>query len=396
MHYYGWISKYSTDQATVDRNLAEVAAGSQRLRNRDGKMPVFIGEYGNSTTGQAIDANGNQVVRAVAKSGFGSAAWAWGAGNPGDGLLNGGGLSDYGRMVADFIRGSGAPGCALAPIGDVVYRDGGQVLTQDQAVAQSAQDFLPQPAAPAAASIDDTAKLALAGVQSDGPSVAELAALIERGAPKVDAPEGDYTPPELPSAASTPLTVGGDFGMTSDAAGPHTVAVSGNGNVTSITGGPQAVTVSGIGNAIRLGMFNDRITVTTSGNTIDGGGGEDLVILDYPKTPGAAVATVTLPTATLATLALSKSGNVFVAPAPGQGVLTIQGQLAKLDSINLSRSVSGLASGTARPYTVTQTATGSIITVRGKPVVVVEDGLPAASIAPLITTKAIVAKDLNP
>ena len=103
-HYYGWLSNYSTDQATVTQNLALEIAASQQITGGNGTVPVLIGEYGNSTTGQAIDPNGSQVLTAVQSSGVGSAAWAWGPGNPGDGLTNGGtGLSAYGQEVAGYI-----------------------------------------------------------------------------------------------------------------------------------------------------------------------------------------------------------------------------------------------------------------------------------------------------
>nr|WP_294547299.1 cellulase family glycosylhydrolase [uncultured Rhodopila sp.] len=117
LHYYGWLSRYSTDQSTVSSTLAGMIADTAAIQSADAKIPVLIGEYGNSTTGQAIDANGNQVVTAVQQSGVGSAAWAWGSGNPGDGLTNGnGGVSAYGQQVAAFTAGSGAAGCAQSPI----------------------------------------------------------------------------------------------------------------------------------------------------------------------------------------------------------------------------------------------------------------------------------------
>jgi hypothetical protein len=117
VHYYGWLSGYSTNQSTVSSTLAGMISGTQSIQSADGQIPVIIGEYGNSTTGQAIDANGNQVVTAVQQSGVGSAAWAYGTGNPGDGLTNGDGTpSAYGQQVAAFTAGSGAQGCAQSPL----------------------------------------------------------------------------------------------------------------------------------------------------------------------------------------------------------------------------------------------------------------------------------------
>ncbi len=76
MHYYGWISGYSTSQSTVANTLSNIVSDAQKLTSADGTVPVLIGGYGNGTTGVAIDANGAQVVAAVLQSGLGSAAWA--------------------------------------------------------------------------------------------------------------------------------------------------------------------------------------------------------------------------------------------------------------------------------------------------------------------------------
>lgn len=104
VHYYGWLTGMSTDQATVSSTLATIISETQQLTSADGTVPVIIGEYGNSTTGQSIDPNGTQVVAAVLQSGYGSAAWAWGYNPNGDGLSDGGnGLSAYGQQVAAWI-----------------------------------------------------------------------------------------------------------------------------------------------------------------------------------------------------------------------------------------------------------------------------------------------------
>jgi len=123
MHYYGWVTNFSTDQATINQSIADGAAAAQKITNAGGVMPVLIGEYGNSTTGMDIDPNGMQSVQGVEGSGFGSAAWAWGSGNPGDGLTNGDTpTSPYGQQVASFIAKGGASGtsslaatCAATP-----------------------------------------------------------------------------------------------------------------------------------------------------------------------------------------------------------------------------------------------------------------------------------------
>ena len=110
VHYYGWVTGYSTDQSTVSANLAADIAQAQQITSANGTVPVLIGEYGNSTTGQGIDPNGDQVISAVQQSGYGSAAWAWSDGGPGDGLTtNGGsGLSAYGQQIAAGIAAAAA------------------------------------------------------------------------------------------------------------------------------------------------------------------------------------------------------------------------------------------------------------------------------------------------
>lgn len=113
MHYYGWVTNYDTSQSVIDQSIAAGAAAAQQITNAGGVMPVIIGEYGNSTTGQGIDPNGTQSVAGVDSSGFGSAAWSWGSGNPGDGLTNGSSpTSPYGQQVASYIAQGGASGTA--------------------------------------------------------------------------------------------------------------------------------------------------------------------------------------------------------------------------------------------------------------------------------------------
>ena len=116
VHDYGWLSNYSPDQAANDNFLTDAVSSLQsRLMIADGTLPVLIGEYGNSTTGSAIDANGSQVVTAVNTSGYGSVAWNFSQGYPGDGLLNpDGSLSDYGQQVAAYIKVGGCPAVPVA------------------------------------------------------------------------------------------------------------------------------------------------------------------------------------------------------------------------------------------------------------------------------------------
>lgn len=140
MHFYGWLTGYSTDQGTNDAFLAAAVHQAQTITGAGGAViPVMIGEYGNSTVGTNLDPNANQVIAAVqnaGKSGLvaGTAAWAWGQGNPYDGLTNGGGLSSYGQQVETYLAGfspsaTAAGGCAsqqAAPASTVVAAVAGQ------------------------------------------------------------------------------------------------------------------------------------------------------------------------------------------------------------------------------------------------------------------------------
>lgn len=131
MHYYGWLTNYSSDQGTVSNDLAAHAAGAQQLTSADGTVPVLIGEYGNSTNGTDLDANGMQVVYAVEQSGLGSTAWHYYSYAAQDNVTDGNGnlTSPYGSSVAAFIAGGPGPvppsaGCAESANHSVVTTAG--------------------------------------------------------------------------------------------------------------------------------------------------------------------------------------------------------------------------------------------------------------------------------
>ena len=113
-HHYGWASNYSTDQNVENDAVLGSAAGgygiaaAQTIQSADGLVPVVIGEYGNSTTGEDVDPNGDQVLQAVWNSGVGAVAWAWHASDsPGDLLVNDDStLTSYGDQIAGFIAGN--------------------------------------------------------------------------------------------------------------------------------------------------------------------------------------------------------------------------------------------------------------------------------------------------
>jgi hypothetical protein len=111
LHYYGWVSNYSTNQATVSADLTGSASGAsgilgaQTIKSADGVVPVIIGEFGNSTTGNSIDPDGTQVIQAVASSGDGFLGFGWGYYSvPGNQLVNGNlQLTAYGQQIAAII-----------------------------------------------------------------------------------------------------------------------------------------------------------------------------------------------------------------------------------------------------------------------------------------------------
>jgi len=102
-HFYGWVSGYSTNPATVEAALNSSVASITQITNANGVMPVITGEYGPSTSGLSDDPNATQVLQAVQSSGLGSVAWGWEGGGP-DNLTDGNGnLTSYGQEVAPFI-----------------------------------------------------------------------------------------------------------------------------------------------------------------------------------------------------------------------------------------------------------------------------------------------------
>jgi cellulase (glycosyl hydrolase family 5) len=117
LHYYGWASNYSTDQATVTADLLGSASGgygiaaAQTITSADGIVPTIVGEFGDSTNGSSVDPNGTQVVSAVVNSGYGFAAWTWGGYGGPDSLTQNGSLTSLGQQVAKGIaNGAGATG----------------------------------------------------------------------------------------------------------------------------------------------------------------------------------------------------------------------------------------------------------------------------------------------
>jgi len=122
LHFYGWVNGKNPDQNSVDSKLIG-AAGSgtgiravQQITSGDGTMPVMNAEFGNSTDGSTVDANGDQVIEAVTQwalqngytSGF--AAWHWHAADTiGDLLQVNGVRTHYGDQIAAAIAAVAPP-----------------------------------------------------------------------------------------------------------------------------------------------------------------------------------------------------------------------------------------------------------------------------------------------
>ncbi|HEY2748889.1 MAG TPA: cellulase family glycosylhydrolase [Polyangia bacterium] len=122
LHFYGWVNGRNPDQNSVDATLLG-AAGSgtgiravQQITSGDGTIPVLNAEFGNSTDGVSIDANGDQVIYAVTtwalQNGYtsGFAAWHWHASdNIGDLLQINGVRTHYGDQIAAAIAAVAPP-----------------------------------------------------------------------------------------------------------------------------------------------------------------------------------------------------------------------------------------------------------------------------------------------
>lgn len=181
-HYYGWISRYSTDQNTVNQALASEIAGAQTVTSADGVVPALIGEYGPSTTGDSMDANGNQAVTSVINDGgsgtAGSAAWHWGMQDCCNNLNNGTNLtSPYGQEVLLYINTSVVPCTATEATANAMAQiaaDTAQVSADAQTPAASPATT--QPAATPSSATEDPATTALS--QQAAASIAQANAIV--------------------------------------------------------------------------------------------------------------------------------------------------------------------------------------------------------------------------
>lgn len=121
-HVYAYQDGYSDDPAVNAANVAAMIDAARGITSLNGKVPVIIGEFGDSTAGVVRDQGGPESVHAVLDSGVGFAAWSWISAGA-DELQSGGRLTDYGEWVASAIRnGTNAQlaGCNISPIATLV------------------------------------------------------------------------------------------------------------------------------------------------------------------------------------------------------------------------------------------------------------------------------------
>lgn len=149
LSYYGYASGYSTTQSTVNSyligsngNVATCCAAqsalqavgilaAQTITSANGTVPVIIGQYGLSTNGSTADANGQQVVQAVATEAqgayaAGATAWNWNATDCCNNLTSGNNtiVPGYGTQVQSYVNAPTGVSKILM-VGDSVTAGGG-------------------------------------------------------------------------------------------------------------------------------------------------------------------------------------------------------------------------------------------------------------------------------
>ena len=193
-------------------------------------------------------------------------------------------------------------------------------------------------------------------------------------------------PTPAPVTGTTSFTASGDYQTIVPAAGNDTGSVTGTGNTINATGGIQSITVTGPGNTITTGPYNDTVTVSSAGNTINLGGGNDTLILAY----NGQQPSVTINADAAAIPPLASVGNVIELPAPGTGVLTIDGVLAANDTLNLTQALAGTTwnhtQATLWNYvSATPSGQGCEISVGGHVIAILPNGSPSGQLGDFVT-----------
>ena len=127
VHYYNWLSGYST---SVSANATALQAEVKTSQAAYGDFPVIIGEFGTSTTGDGTDPGGMATVSAVTQSPYGWTAWGINSGGTGDQLTNGGnGLTGFGQAVAAATTTAQTAVCQSLPAASAAAHDPHAVVT---------------------------------------------------------------------------------------------------------------------------------------------------------------------------------------------------------------------------------------------------------------------------
>jgi hypothetical protein len=113
MHVYPYAG---ASAQTMTSAVGAIVQSAQAVQGRDGPPPVFNFEYGPQySPSNPIDA---ATIAAVqnnpAAGGSGSAAWAYDTSAQLN-MVSGGGLTQWGQVVANYTAGSGAKGCNVSP-----------------------------------------------------------------------------------------------------------------------------------------------------------------------------------------------------------------------------------------------------------------------------------------
>ena len=274
IHGYGWLTNYSTDQATNSNFLAQMIQQTHQLTTANGPMPVIIGESGPSTTGQdPADANGQQVISAVQSSGVGNVAWAWMTGDVGqDALLsNDGGLTSYGQEVQAYIKAS-ADSCAGVPaITTPVNPETGPVISSYTGTTPvSPSDVLPFNPLADTQPIDGTASSdGAAYVGIAGPPAADTAPVPMGPAPATAVASPDPVPPAPVTSGGAEQVVptygpGGSVNQAQTSASPSSSAASSEDAAVSVAQGPPEQVIPKYGNERAGGNAGSHTTDPTT------------------------------------------------------------------------------------------------------------------------------------
>ena len=326
-HYYGWLTNYSTDQTTNNNFIAQLIQQVQQITSADGKIPVIFGEYGNSTTGLSIDANGNQVIQAVLNSGVGNVAWAWGTGNPGDGLTNADNtLSAYGKLVAAGIAAQAA-----------------------KAPTTPAPTPTPTPVPVATPSANDT--VVMAGSSAVITDVSGNSWTITSGGQVAVKGTADATTANVAELAYVNGTVWQE--NTNNLWWSKTSPTAAWGPATGTSTSPLPATIKVIASSTTVSQSQVSAMVTSGAHMLFISGSNDIVDLAGGTT----------------TVTDTGSNNTYILPAAGKGTVTFSGNiLATSDTLDLKAALAatnwiGASSTLSKYLTVIDTARGAKLSI---------------------------------